>query len=73
MDYRERGSRARGLYPTQGYLVHGNSKGEARGRSRHKNNSKIFKNMEERKVGTIGGEAPNNEYINIEHLEECQG
>ena len=33
IDYRERGSRARGVYPTQG-----NSKGEATGRSRYKNN-----------------------------------
>ena len=39
MECRERESHARGVYPTQGYLVHGKSKGEAIGRSRRKNNS----------------------------------
>ena len=45
IDRRERGSHARGVYPYlwhlshTGYLAHGNSKGEARGRHRHKNNS----------------------------------
>ena len=38
-----------------GYLVHRNSKGEARGRSGHKNNSKrVVRNLEERKVVTRG-------------------
>ena len=42
------------------YLVHGNSKGEARGRSRHKNNSKrVVTNMEERNVDTISRKFPN--------------
>ena len=42
-------SHARGVYPTQ------DSKGEARERSRHKNNSKrVVKNMDERKVVTKG-------------------
>ena len=33
------------------YLAHGNSKGEARARNRHK---RVVRNMEERKVGTKG-------------------
>ena len=48
----------RGEYPTQYtyyYLMHENSKGEARGRSIYKNNSKIVRNLEERNVGTIKG------------------
>ena len=46
MDYRERGSHAE-------YLAHGNSKDEARGRNRHKNESKRgVRNLEERNVGT---------------------
>ena len=48
MDYRERGSHARSVYP----LAHGNSEGEARGRSRHKNNVRVVRNLEERNVGT---------------------
>ena len=39
-----------------GYLAHGNSKDEIRGRSRHKNHShRVVRNMEERNVGTKGG------------------
>ena len=38
MDYRERGSHARGVY-----LAQGNSKGETRGRKRHKNNARVAK------------------------------
>ena len=43
MDYWERRSHARGVYPTQvtGHLAHGNSKGEARGRNRHNGNSYV--------------------------------
>ena len=38
-----------------GYLAHWNSKGGARGRSRHKHNSKrVVRNLEERNVGTKG-------------------
>ena len=34
-----------------GYLAHGNRKGEARGKSRYKNNSKrVVKNLEERNI-----------------------
>ena len=41
-----------------GYLAHGNSKGEIRGRSRHRNNSKrVVRNLEERNVGTIRGKS----------------
>ena len=41
MDYRERGSHARGGYPTYVvYLAQGNSKSEARGINRHKNNAR---------------------------------
>ena len=37
------------------YLAHGDSKGEARGRSRHKRNSNgVVRNLEERNVGTKG-------------------
>ena len=35
------------------YLAQGSSKSETRERSRHKNNSKILRNQEERNVGTI--------------------
>ena len=43
MDYRERGSHARGVYP----LSHGNSKDEAKGNIRHTNNSyRVVWNME---------------------------
>ena len=56
MDYRERGSHKRAVYPSHtGYLAHGNSKGEARRRSRHENNSKGgVTDIEERNVGTKG-------------------
>ena len=37
-----------------GYLAHGNSEGEARGRSRYKYiTNTVVRNMEERNVGTI--------------------
>ena len=39
--------------------MHGNSKGEIRGRSRQENHSKRVRNMEERKVGTIRGKVSN--------------
>ena len=43
-----------------GYLAHGNSKGEIRGRSRYKNNSKrVVRYMEGMNVGTIRGKVPN--------------
>ena len=48
-----------GIPPTRcvsniGYFAHRNGKGEAKGRSRNKNNSKIVvKNIEGRNVGTI--------------------
>ena len=51
MHCRERGSHERGVSHAR-YLAHGNSKGVARGRRRHKNNSKIVRNLEERKVVT---------------------
>ena len=36
-----------------GFLAHGNSKGEARGRSRHQNNSRrVVRNLEKMNVGT---------------------
>ena len=41
MNYIERGSHARGVYYTLDISrAHGNSKGEAKGRRRHRNNSK---------------------------------
>ena len=49
MDYREWGFYGRV------YLMHGSSKGEARKRSRHQNNShRVVRNMEEMNVGTEG-------------------
>ena len=37
------------------HLTNGNSKGEVRGSSRHRNNSKrVVRNLEERNVGTKG-------------------
>ena len=53
MDYRERGSYARGVNPTMdGYLAHENSEGEVRGGSRYKNNSKrVARHMKETWAG----------------------
>ena len=36
------------------YLAHGDSKDEARGSSRHKNNVRVVRNMETRNLGTKG-------------------
>ena len=42
-----------------GYLVHGNSKSELRGRSRHNNKSKrVVKNLKERILTLLGGKVP---------------
>ena len=41
MNYKERRSRARVVYPTQDTSRHGKSKGETKGKNRHKNHSKI--------------------------------
>ena len=50
--YRRRGSHARGVYICHtGYLSHRNNNDE-RERSRHKNNSKIARNLEKMNVGT---------------------
>ena len=52
MDYRERRSHARDVHP---YLAHGNSKGEARGRNRHKTHSKrVVGHLEDRNGGMKG-------------------
>ena len=54
-----------------GYLAHGNSKGEARGRIRQKNNSKrVGRNLKERTVGTTREKSPEQgqtsaKYLNI--------
>ena len=57
IDYRERGSHARGVHLTQDTSRMETSKGEGRGRSRYKNNGKrVVWNMEGRNVGTISGE-----------------
>ena len=50
MDYRERGSYARGVYPTQ----YTSSMGEAIVRNRNKNNARLVRNLVERNVGTEG-------------------
>ena len=49
MDYRERGSYARGVYPTQDT----SSMGTARVKQTEKADTRIVRNMEERNVGTI--------------------
>ena len=50
--WRNLGSHVRGVLHT-GYLVHGNSKGKSRGRSRHKNNSeRVVRNQKERNEDT---------------------
>ena len=59
------------------YLAHGNSKGEARERSRHKNNVRVVKNLEERNVDTIRRKSPKQGLISakdlsIELLEGCE-
>ena len=57
MDFRERGSHARGVYPTL-YLAHWNSKGDTRGRRRQKYHGEgVVRNMEGRNA--IRGESPN--------------
>ena len=58
MDCKERGSHARGVYPTV-YLAHGNSKGEGRGRSRHKNNSMKYGRKEREHEGEKSQTRPN--------------
>ena len=46
------GDSCTGCVSHTGYLAYGNSKHEARGRSRHKNNGTALINWEERNVGT---------------------
>ena len=42
-----------GCVSHSGYLAHGNSKGEVRGRNRHKSNTRrVVRILEERNVGT---------------------
>ena len=52
MNYRERGSKAQ--YTQDTSRMGTNSNGEARGRSRHKNNARVVRNLEERNVGMKG-------------------
>ena len=56
MDYRGRGSHARGVYLSTHtvYLAHRNIKSEVRERNRHKNNARVVGNLKERNVGTKG-------------------
>ena len=58
IEYKERGSHARGVYDVSHtvYLAHGNSKGEARGRNKRKNNARVARNLEERKESGHEGE-----------------
>ena len=68
MDYSEQGYHARGVYLT-GYLTHGNSKSEARGRGRHHNHSKIVvSNMKDRNAGTIKGKSRKQNRTSAEDL-----
>ena len=60
MDYRKRGPHARGV-------SHGNSKGEARGRSRHKNNVRVARSLEERNVG-MKGKSPKQDLTSAKDL-----
>ena len=39
------GDTCTGCVSNTGYLAHGDSKGEARGRRRHKNNSRVVRNL----------------------------
>ena len=55
MVYREREIPCTVCLSQTGYLAHGNNKGEAIGRNRHKSNCKReVRNLEERNVGTKG-------------------
>ena len=55
MDYRVRGSHVRGCVSHTVYLEHENNKGDARGKSKRRHNSKIIRrNLEEKNVGTKG-------------------
>ena len=58
--YRERGSQI-------GYLTHGNSKGEAKGRNRHKNNARVVRILEELERGTKG-KSPKQGLTNVKNL-----
>ena len=50
------------------YLAHGNSKGEGRGKSGHKNSKRAVRNMEGRIVDTIGGESRKQGLISAKDL-----
>ena len=52
-----------------GYLVRGNSKGEARGRNTHRNNSNIVRNMESNNVGTKRWKSPKQGLTSAEDLD----
>ena len=54
MDYRERGSHARGVYPTQHTSRMGRARVKQEEKNRHKNNARVVGNLEERNVGTNG-------------------
>ena len=53
MDYRERRSHARGVYPAQCTSRMGTARVKQE-EERHKNNTRVVGNLEERKVGTKG-------------------
>ena len=53
MDYRERDPYT-GCVSNTGYLAHGNNNGEAKRRSRHKNNIGVVRNLDEKNVSTKG-------------------
>ena len=52
MDYIGNGDLMYGCVSHTVYIAHGNSKGEARGRNRYKNNARVVRNLKERNVGT---------------------
>ena len=60
MDYRERGSHARGLYPTQYTYRMGTARVKQEEETDARINSKrVVKSLEERNVGTIRGKVSN--------------
>ena len=53
IDYREQESRARSMYPTQGYIAHVKSRSETRRRSKHQNDREWgIRNLEEGNVSS---------------------
>ena len=55
------------------YLAHGNSKGEARGKNRHKNNARAVRNLKKINLGMKEKQnLTSAKDLTIEHLERCE-